>query len=153
MIYGIGRSEADKQKGEVGIASKGWEGNNCNMNLNQLSQWIKEGMQPNDLVGLIFHTIGVSDGISMGTPGMRFSLPSRDVIADSIETVVSAQWYDGVVAVTGCDQNKPGPMIVLCILNRPSLPFFGGTIIPGCRWGINTVYNSLCAVLGPNNLG
>ena len=135
MLYGIGLSEADMQKGQVGIASNGWEGNTCNMHLNQLSQWIKEGMQPNDLVGLIFHTIGVSDGISMGTPGMRFSLPSRDVIADSIETVVSAQWYDGVVAVTGCDKNMPGAMIALGRLNRPSLLFYGGTISPGCHAG------------------
>ncbi|RMH13040.1 MAG: dihydroxy-acid dehydratase, partial [Gammaproteobacteria bacterium] len=99
MLYGIGLTEADMNKAQVGIASTGWEGNTCNMHLNDLAKRIKEGVNAEDLVGLIFHTIGVSDGMSMGTDGMRYSLPSRDLIADSIETVVSAQWYDAVVAV------------------------------------------------------
>lgn len=135
MLYGIGLTEEDLKKAQVGIASNGWEGNTCNMHLNQLSEWIKAGVRQSDLVGLIFHSIGVSDGISMGTSGMRYSLPSRDVIADSIETVASAQWYDGVVAVTGCDKNMPGAMIALGRLNRPSLLFYGGTISPGCHAG------------------
>jgi dihydroxy-acid dehydratase len=135
MLYGIGLTEADLLKAQVGIASNGWEGNTCNMHLNQLAAWIKEGVWANDLVGLIFHSIGVSDGISMGTSGMRYSLPSRDIIADSIETVVSAQWYDAVVAVTGCDKNMPGAMIAIGRLNRPALLFYGGTISPGCHAG------------------
>lgn len=135
MLYGIGLTEADMKKAQVGIASNGWEGNTCNMHLNELAAWIKAGVWQSDLVGLVFHTIGVSDGISMGTPGMRFSLPSRDIIADSIETVASAQWYDGIVAVTGCDKNMPGAMIALGRLNRPSILFYGGTISPGCHAG------------------
>lgn len=135
MLYGIGLTEADMQKAQVGIASNGWEGNPCNMHLNELSAWIKAGVWESDLVGLVFHAIGVSDGISMGTPGMRFSLPSRDIIADSIETVASAQWYDGIVAVTGCDKNMPGAMIALGRLNRPGILFYGGTISPGCHAG------------------
>ncbi|GAB4261225.1 MAG: dihydroxy-acid dehydratase [Saprospiraceae bacterium] len=135
MLYGIGLSEADMNKAQVGIASTGWEGNTCNMHLNDLAKRIKEGVNAEDLVGLIFHTIGVSDGMSMGTDGMRFSLPSRDLIADSIETVVSAQWYDAVVAVAGCDKNMPGAMIALARLNRPSILFYGGTISPGCVAG------------------
>ncbi|MFZ4425845.1 MAG: dihydroxy-acid dehydratase [Saprospiraceae bacterium] len=135
MLYGIGLTDADMQKAQVGIASNGWEGNTCNMHLNELAAWIKAGVWESDLVGLVFHTIGVSDGISMGTSGMRFSLPSRDIIADSIETVASAQWYDGIVAVTGCDKNMPGAMIALGRLNRPSILFYGGTISPGCHAG------------------
>ena len=135
MLFGIGLTEADMQKAQIGIASNGWEGNPCNMHLNELSALIKAGVWESDLVGLIFHTIGVSDGISMGTPGMRFSLPSRDIIADSIETVASAQWYDGIVAVTGCDKNMPGAMIALGRLNRPAILFYGGTISPGCHAG------------------
>ena len=135
MLFGIGLTEADMQKAQIGIASNGWEGNPCNMHLNELSTHIKAGVWESDLVGLIFHTIGVSDGISMGTPGMRFSLPSRDIIADSIETVASAQWYDGIVAVTGCDKNMPGAMIALGRLNRPAILFYGGTISPGCHAG------------------
>ena len=105
MLYGIGMTEEDMSKPQVGIVSTGWEGNPCNMHLNGLAEDIKKGVWKEDLVGLIFHTIGVSDGISMGTSGMRFSLPSRDIIADSIETVASAQWYDSIVAVVGCDKN------------------------------------------------
>lgn len=132
MLYGIGLTEEDMNKAQVGIASTGWEGNTCNMHLNDLAKLVKQGVVEEDLVGLIFHTIGVSDGISMGTDGMRYSLPSRDLIADSIETVVSAQWYDAVIAVVGCDKNMPGAMIALARLNRPAILFYGGTISPGC---------------------
>ena len=132
MLYGIGLTEADMDKAQVGIASTGWEGNTCNMHLNDLAKAVKEGVQKEDLIGLIFHTIGVSDGMSMGTSGMRYSLPSRDLIADSIETVVGAQWYDAVVTVVGCDKNMPGAMIALARLNRPSILMYGGTISPGC---------------------
>lgn len=135
MLYGIGLTEEDMDKAQVGIVSTGWEGNTCNMHLNGLAEKVKEGVLSTDLIGLIFHTIGVSDGISMGTSGMRYSLPSRDIIADSIETVVSAQWYDGVIAVTGCDKNMPGAMIALARLNRPSILAYGGTISPGCHAG------------------
>ncbi len=131
MLYGVGLTEADMQKAQVGIVSTGWEGNPCNMHLNGLAELVKIGVREQDLIGLIFHTIGVSDGISMGTSGMRYSLPSRDLIADSIETVVSAQWYDAVVAVVGCDKNMPGAMIALARLNRPGIVVYGGTIRPG----------------------
>ncbi len=132
MLYGIGLTEADMAKAQVGIVSMGWEGNPCNMHLNDLAKLVKKGVTEADLVGLIFHTIGVSDGISMGTEGMRYSLPSRDLIADSIETVACAQWYDAVVAVVGCDKNMPGAMMALGRLNRPSILVYGGTISPGC---------------------
>lgn len=131
MLHGIGLTDEDFKKAQVGIVSTGWEGNPCNMHLNGLAQDIKVGIQEANLVGLIFHTIGVSDGISMGTDGMRFSLPSRDIIADSIETVASAQWYDGIVAVVGCDKNMPGAMMAMGRLNRPSILVYGGTIAPG----------------------
>jgi len=132
MLYGIGLTEEDMKKAQVGIVSTGWEGNTCNMHLNGLAKDIKKGVWEEDLIGLIFHTIGVSDGMSMGTSGMRFSLPSRDIIADSIETVTSAQWYDAVVTVVGCDKNMPGAMMALGRLNRPGLVVYGGTISPGC---------------------
>jgi dihydroxy-acid dehydratase len=131
MLFGIGLTDADMEKGQVGIVSTGWEGNTCNMHLNGLSERIKEGVKAADLVGLIFHTIGVSDGMSMGTEGMRFSLPSRDIIADSIETVASAQWYDAIIPVVGCDKNMPGAMMALGRLNRPSILVYGGTISAG----------------------
>ena len=133
MLYGIGLTEADLDKAQIGIVSTGWEGNTCNMHLNQLATYVKEGVWENDLVGLIYHTIGVSDGISMGTDGMRYSLPSRDVIADSIETVAGAQWYDGLATVVGCDKNMPGAMIALARLNRPAILVYGGTISAGCH--------------------
>ena len=133
MLYGIGLSDADMDKAQVGIVSTGWEGNPCNMHLNGLAAEVKAGINEEaELLGLIYHTIGVSDGISMGTDGMRFSLPSRDVIADSIETVAGAQWYDGLVTVVGCDKNMPGAMMALCRLNRPGIVVYGGTISPGC---------------------
>lgn len=133
MLYGIGLSEEDMQKAQVGIVSTGYEGNTCNMHLNDLAKELKAGVQNENLVGLIFNTIGVSDGISNGTDGMRFSLVSRDVIADSIETVVSAQWYDAVLAVVGCDKNMPGSVMAMGRLNRPSIMIYGGTIHSG-KW-------------------
>ncbi|OJJ23845.1 dihydroxy-acid dehydratase [marine bacterium AO1-C] len=135
MLYGIGLTKEDLDKAQVGIVSTGYEGNTCNMHLNDLASVVKQGTQEVDLVGLIFHTIGVSDGISNGTEGMRFSLPSRDIIADSIETVVQAQWYDGVLAVVGCDKNMPGAMMALARLNRPGLLVYGGSIRSGCHKG------------------
>ena len=132
MLHAIGLTREDLNKAQIGIASTGWEGNPCNMHLNDLAKVVKQGVQTENLVGLIFHTIGVSDGISMGTDGMRNSLPSRDLIADSIEAVVSAQWYDGVAAIVGCDKNMPGAMMALARLNRPSILVYGGTIKPGC---------------------
>lgn len=131
MLHGIGLTEADFRKAQVGIVSTGWEGNPCNMHLNGIAARLKQEVQARDMVGLIFHTIGVSDGISMGTDGMRYSLPSREIIADSIETVAGAQWYDAVAAIVGCDKNMPGAMIALARLNRPSLLVYGGTIRPG----------------------
>jgi dihydroxy-acid dehydratase len=133
MLYAIGLTDEDFKKPFIGIASTGYEGNPCNMHLNNLSVDIKKGVQAADLVGLIFNTIGVSDGISMGTRGMRFSLPSRDVIADSVETVVQAMSYDGVVTVVGCDKNMPGALMAMLRLNRPSILVYGGTIAPGCH--------------------
>jgi len=135
MLYATGLTEEDLKKPQVGIASTGWEGNPCNMHLNGLADVIKKEVQKQDLVGLIFHTIGVSDGISMGTPGMRYSLPSRDLIADSIETVVSAQWYDAVITVVGCDKNMPGALMGMARLNRPGILVYGGTIAPGFHNG------------------
>ena len=133
MLHAIGLTDEDFKKPLIGIASTGYEGNPCNMHLNDLSVDIKKGVKAADLVGLIFNTIGVSDGISMGTPGMRFSLPSRDVIADSVETVVQAMSYDGVVTVVGCDKNMPGALMAMLRLNRPSILVYGGTIAPGCH--------------------
>jgi dihydroxy-acid dehydratase len=131
MLYGIGLSEEDLKKAQVGIVSTGWEGNPCNMHLNGLADLVKQGVLESDLVGLIFHTIGVSDGISNGTSGMRYSLPSRDIIADSIETVAGAQFYDAIVPIVGCDKNMPGAMMALGRLNRPSILVYGGTISSG----------------------
>lgn len=132
MLYGIGLNEEDLSKPFIGIGSTGYEGNPCNMHLNELAAFVKEGVQEKDLVGLIFNTIGVSDGISMGTYGMRYSLPSRDIIADSMETVVQAMNYDGLVTVVGCDKNMPGALIAMLRLNRPSVLVYGGTIASGC---------------------
>ncbi|HSH28903.1 MAG TPA: dihydroxy-acid dehydratase, partial [Thiohalobacter sp.] len=110
MLYGTGLTEADMDKAQVGIGSVWWEGNTCNMHLNDLAARVKEGVVGADMVGMRFNTIGVSDGISMGTEGMSYSLQSRDIIADSIETVVSAQWYDGLIVLPGCDKNMPGAL-------------------------------------------
>lgn len=135
MLHAIGLTDEDLKKPQVGIASTGYEGNPCNMHLNDLSTYVKKGVQESDMIGLIFNTIGVSDGISMGTKGMRFSLPSRDVIADSMETVVQAMNYDAMVTVVGCDKNMPGAMIAMLRLNRPSILVYGGTIAAGCHNG------------------
>ena len=135
MLYGIGLTDADLQKPQVGICSMWYEGNTCNMHLDRLAGHIKEGVQAAGLVGLRFNTIGVSDGLSMGTDGMSYSLPSRDLIADSIETVMGAQWYDGLVTVPGCDKNMPGSVIAMARLNRPSLMVYGGTIRAGSALG------------------
>ncbi len=131
MLYGIGFTDEDMKKGQVGIASMGWEGNPCNMHLNDLAKEVKKGVQDAGLLGLIFNTIGVSDGISMGTEGMKYSLPSRDVIADSIEIVMSAQWYDANISIPGCDKNMPGSLIAMARVNRPSIMIYGGTIKAG----------------------
>jgi len=135
MLYGTGLTPTDLQKPQVGIASMWWEGNTCNMHLDKLAGYVKEGVQAAGLVGLRFNTIGVSDGISMGTEGMSYSLPSRDLIADSIETVVGAQWYDGVVTIPGCDKNMPGSVMAMLRLNRPAIMVYGGTIKPGFAQG------------------
>lgn len=133
QLYATGLTEEDMKKAQVGIVSTGFEGNPCNMHLNILSHQVKKGVSEADLVGLIFHTIGVSDGISNGTVGMKYSLISRDIIADSIETVVNAQFYDAVVPVVGCDKNMPGSIMALGRLNRPGLMVYGGTVKPG-KW-------------------
>jgi len=132
MLYATGFTEADMQKAEVGIGSVWYEGNPCNMHLNLLSEKVKDGVQAAGLVGLRFNTVGVSDGISMGTDGMSYSLQSRDLIADSIETVMGGQWYDACIAIPGCDKNMPGCVMAMGRLNRPSLMIYGGTIQPGC---------------------
>ena len=131
MFYGIGLTDADLQKAQVGIVSMGYDGNTCNMHLNDLAKKVKTGVWENDLVGLIFNTIGVSDGMSNGTDGMRYSLVSRDIIADSIEAVCGAQYYDALIAIPGCDKNMPGSLIAMGRLNRPSIMVYGGTIAPG----------------------
>jgi dihydroxy-acid dehydratase len=131
MLYGIGLTDADMEKAQVGIASMGYDGNTCNMHLNNLAQVVKKGVWNNGLVGLTFNTIGVSDGMSNGTEGMRYSLVSRDVIADSIETICGGQYYDGVISIPGCDKNMPGAIMAMARLNRPSIMVYGGTIAPG----------------------
>src|SRR5580698_10847330 len=131
MLHATGLTHADLDKPQVGIASVWYEGNPCNMHLLGLAEKVKEGVQAAGMVGLRFNTIGVSDGISMGTDGMSFSLQSRDLIADSIETVMSAQWYDANIAIPGCDKNMPGCVMAMGRLNRPSLMIYGGTIRPG----------------------
>ncbi len=131
MLYGTGLSRADMDKAQIGIASVWWEGNTCNMHLNDLAGHVKEGVQEAGLVGMRFNTIGVSDGTTNGTAGMSYSLQSRDIIADSIETVVCAQFYDGLVAIPGCDKNMPGCVMAMARINRPSLMVYGGSIKPG----------------------
>ncbi|NOT28204.1 MAG: dihydroxy-acid dehydratase [Acidobacteria bacterium] len=135
MLYGIGLTDADMQKPQVGICSMWYEGNTCNMHLDQLALHVRDGARAAGLVGLRFNTIGVSDGLSMGTEGMSYSLPSRDLIADSIETVMGAQWYDALVTVPGCDKNMPGSIMAMARLNRPSLMVYGGTIRAGHAQG------------------
>ncbi len=131
MLHAIGLSREDMKKPLIGIGSTGYEGNPCNMHLNELAVHVKAGVNATEAIGLIFNTIGVSDGISMGTPGMRFSLPSRDIIADSMETVVGGMSYDGLVTVVGCDKNMPGALMAMIRLNRPSVLVYGGTIAAG----------------------
>lgn len=131
MLYGIGLTDEDMQKAQIGIASMGYDGNTCNMHLNDLAQLVKKGVWGNDLVGLVFNTIGVSDGMSNGTDGMRYSLVSRDIIADSIEAICGGQYYDGVITIPGCDKNMPGSIMAMARLNRPSIMVYGGTIAPG----------------------
>lgn len=131
MLYGIGLTDDDLKKAQVGICSMGYDGNTCNMHLNDLAKIVKQGVWDNDLVGLIFNTIGISDGISNGTDGMRYSLVSREIIADSIEAVVGGFYYDGIIALPGCDKNMPGSIMAMGRMNRPSIMVYGGTIAPG----------------------
>jgi dihydroxy-acid dehydratase len=131
MLYATGMTPEDMNKAQVGIGSVWYEGNSCNMHLLRLSEAVKEGVKKCGLVGMRFNTIGVSDGISMGTEGMCYSLQSRDLIADSIETIMGAQWYDGLITLPGCDKNMPGCLIAMGRLNRPALMVYGGTIRPG----------------------
>jgi len=131
MLYAAGLSEEDMKKPQIGIASTGWDGNPCNMHLNDLAALIKQSVWDKNMVGFVFHSIGVSDGISMGTQGMKFSLPSRDIIADSIEVVMQAQWYDANISLVGCDKNMPGSVMAMARLNRPSIMVYGGTILAG----------------------
>ncbi|MDH3322051.1 MAG: dihydroxy-acid dehydratase [Flavobacteriaceae bacterium] len=131
MLYAVGLTDEDMNKPQIGIASTGYDGNPCNMHLNNLAYQLKEQVNNNDQVGLVFNTIGVSDGISMGTSGMNYSLPSRDIIADSMETVVNAQSYDALVPVVGCDKNMPGSVMAMLRLNRPAIMVYGGTIASG----------------------
>lgn len=148
MLYAIGLTNTDLQKPLIGIASTGYEGNPCNMHLNDLAKRVKQGTLNANLIGLIFNTIGVSDGISMGTPGMRFSLPSRDIIADSMEAVVEAMSYDGLITVVGCDKNMPGALMAMLRLNRPSILVYGGTISSGCHKGEKLDVVSVFEALG-----
>ena len=131
MLYATGLTEDDMDKAQVGICSVWYEGNPCNMHLLELSEYVKTGVVGSELVGFRFNTVGVSDGISMGTIGMRYSLQSRDLIADSIETTMGAQWYDGLIALPGCDKNMPGCVMAMARLNRPSIMVYGGTIRAG----------------------
>jgi dihydroxy-acid dehydratase len=151
MLYGTGLKDADMKKAQVGIASVWYEGNTCNMHLNHLAQFVKDSVTKSNLVGMRFNTIGVSDGISMGTDGMSYSLQSRDLIADSIETVMSAHWYDACVSIPGCDKNMPGCMIAMGRLNRPAFMIYGGTIQAGVVRGkpvdIVTAFQSYGAFL------
>jgi len=135
MLYAVGFSDEDMNKPQIGIASTGYDGNPCNMHLNKLAAQLKSEINKKEMVGLVFNTIGVSDGISMGTSGMNYSLPSRDIIADSMETVVNAQSYDALVPVVGCDKNMPGSVMAMLRLNRPGIMVYGGTIASGCHNG------------------
>jgi len=132
MLYATGLTTEDMDKAQIGIAANWYEGNSCNMHLNDLAAKVKEGVVGAGLVGMRFNTIGVSDGMSMGTDGMSFSLQSRDLIADSIETVMGAQWYDALITLPGCDKNMPGCLMAMGRLNRPGIMIYGGTIKPGC---------------------
>lgn len=153
MFYGIGLTDEDLQKAQVGIVSMGYDGNTCNMHLNDLAKVVKAGVWEQDLVGLIFNTIGVSDGMSNGTEGMRYSLVSRDIIADSIEAVCGAQYYDSIIALPGCDKNMPGSIIAMGRLNRPSIMVYGGTIAPGHYKGLDLNIVSAFEALGQKIAG
>ncbi|HEX2606878.1 MAG TPA: dihydroxy-acid dehydratase [Flavisolibacter sp.] len=153
MLYGIGLTDADLKKAQVGIVSMGYDGNTCNMHLNDLAKLVKQGVWDQDLVGLIFNTIGVSDGMSNGTDGMRYSLVSRDIIADSIEAVCGAQYYDGIIALPGCDKNMPGSIMAMGRLNRPSIMVYGGTIAPGHHKGQDLNIVSAFEALGQKLAG
>jgi dihydroxy-acid dehydratase len=131
MLYGIGLTEEDMKKPQVGIASTWYEGNTCNMHLNGLSAFVKDGVRKNGMVGLQFNTIGISDGITNGTEGMRYSLVSREIIADSVEAVTAAHYYDGLITIAGCDKNMPGVTMAMIRVNRPSIMVYGGTIASG----------------------
>ena len=153
MLYGIGLTDDDMNKAQVGIVSMGYDGNTCNMHLNDLAKIVKQGVWDNDLVGLIFNTIGVSDGMSNGTDGMRYSLVSRDLIADSIEAVCGAQYYDGIIALPGCDKNMPGSLMAMGRLNRPAIMVYGGTIAPGHHNGQDLNIISAFEALGQKIAG
>src|ERR1700744_4710020 len=153
MLYGIGLTDEDLKKAQVGVASMGYDGNTCNMHLNDLAKLVKQSIWEENLVGLIFHTIGVSDGMSMGTDGMGFSLVSRYVIADSIEAVCGAQYYAGLIPLPGCDKNMPGCLIAMGRLNRPSIMVYGGTIAPGHYKGQDLNIVSAFEALGQNIAG
>src|SRR6187549_2277830 len=153
MLYGIGLSDDDMNKAQVGIVSMGYDGNTCNMHLNDLAKIVKQGVWDNDLVGLIFNTIGISDGISNGTDGMRYSLVSRDLIADSIEAVCGGFYYDGLIALPGCDKNMPGSIMAMGRLNRPSIMVHGGTIDPGHYKGEDLNIISAFEALGQKMAG
>ena len=153
MLYGIGLTDEDLKKAQVGVASMGYDGNTCNMHLNDLAKLVKQGVWSSDMVGLIFNTIGVSDGMSNGTDGMRYSLVSRDIIADSIEAVCGAQYYDGLITLPGCDKNMPGSIIAMGRLNRPSIMVYGGTIAPGHYKGQDLNIISAFEALGQKMAG
>jgi dihydroxy-acid dehydratase len=153
MLHAIGLTNEDLKKPQIGIVSMGWDGNPCNMHLNFLGSQIKKAVNNKGLIGLMYHTIGVSDGISMGTEGMKYSLVSRDVIADSIETVAGAQWYDGIIAVVGCDKNMPGAAMAVSRLNRPAIIVYGGTISPGFYKGRKLDVVSAFEALGEKYAG
>jgi dihydroxy-acid dehydratase len=153
MLYGIGLTDEDLKKAQVGVVSMGYDGNTCNMHLNDLAKIVKQGVWDNDLVGLIFNTIGVSDGMSNGTDGMRYSLVSRDIIADSIEAVCGAQYYDAMIALPGCDKNMPGSIMAMGRLNRPSIMVYGGTIAPGHHNGQDLNIVSAFEALGQKIAG
>ncbi len=153
MLYGIGFTDDDMNKAQVGIASMGYDGNTCNMHLNALAAVVKKGTWEQGLAGLVFNTIGVSDGMSNGTDGMRYSLVSRDVIADSIEAICGAQYYDGLITLPGCDKNMPGSIMAMGRLNRPSIMVYGGTIAPGCHKGEDLNIVSAFEALGQKLAG
>lgn len=153
MLYGIGFTDDDMNKAQVGIASMGYDGNTCNMHLNSLAAVVKKGTWEQGLAGLVFNTIGVSDGMSNGTDGMRYSLVSRDVIADSIEAICGAQYYDGLITLPGCDKNMPGSIMAMGRLNRPSIMVYGGTIAPGCHKGEDLNIVSAFEALGQKLAG